>query len=214
MIKNVVENIEKNFLTRRIFQDKSFRTFMFTGFSTCINLAYVCYNGFLGIAKHSVWFFTMFVYYGILCIMRANAVHKSRKNDRSKDGLVMFADGILLIFLALVLSGIVFLSLRFNLMKSYGKITMITLTTYTFYKLTISIINLKKSLKTNHKIIKTIRNINFADALVSLISTQMSMYATFSQKGDGHTMTILTSAGVCSIICFIAVKMIISSKKP
>ena len=76
------------------------------------------------------------------------------------------------------------------------------------------IVNFIKARKGNTPLIMTIRNISICDAIVSLLSLEKSMYATFGdENGNSHIMTILTGAGVCASIILIGISMIRYSNK-
>lgn len=205
-------------ITKILFKEKQKRIVIFTGISLFINLLYALYNGFLGVYGHSIWFMTMGIYYAILSCMRFIAIqcaYKNRKNNRiEKEYIIMKADGILLFLLTFVLTGSISLSLKYDLYKEYNEIIMITIATYTFYKVISAIVNFIKARKGNTPLIMTIRNISICDALVSLLSLEKSMYATFGdENGNSHIMTILTGAGVCASIILIGISMIRYSNK-
>lgn len=192
---------------------------VFTTGSLIINLLYAVYNGVLGIWGQSVWFITMGMYYAVLSIMRVLAVKEEYRTGKtaqmSRELSVMKTVGILLLLLTFILTGSICLSLKYDLSKRYGTIIMITIATYTSTKVLIAVINFVKGRKHYTPLIITIRNICISEALVSLLSMQMSMYATFG-KGEtdkSHTMNVLTGAGVCICIVLIGVSMIRYSKK-
>lgn len=192
---------------------------VFTTGTLIINLLYAVYNGVLGIWGQSVWFITMGMYYAVLSIMRVLAVKEEYRTGKtaqmSRELSVMKTVGILLLLLTFILTGSICLSLKYDLFKRYGTIIMITIATYTSTKVVIAVINFVKGRKHYTPLIITIRNISISDALVSLLSMQMSMYATFG-KGEAdksHTMNVLTGAGVCLCIVLIGVSMIRYSKK-
>lgn len=187
--------------------------------SLIINLLYAVYNGVLGICEQSVWFITMGMYYMVLSIMRVLAVKGEYRSDRTvqmpKELSIMKSVGVLLLLLTFILTGSICLSLKYDLPNHYGIIIMITIATYTSIKVVITVINFVKARKHYTPLIITIRNISLSDALVSLLSMQMSMYATFG-KGEidnSHTMHVITGAGVCLCIVLIGVSMICYSKK-
>lgn len=203
----------------RVFGNKRQQIIIFTMGSLIINLSYSVYNAFLGIMQKSVWFITMGVYYAILSIMRIIAVKCEYKQDKKtqmlKEISIMRTTGIMFFLLTFTLTGSICLSLRYDLAKSYGTITMITIATYTFPKIVIAVINLVKAKKHASPLIITIRNISISDALVSMLSMQMSMFATFGKEeaGKSHTMNVITGAGVCFCIVLIGASMIYNSKK-
>lgn len=203
----------------RVFGNKRQQIILFTMGSLIINLSYSMYNALLGIMQKSVWFITMGVYYAILSIMRIIAVkgeyNQNKKARMMKEISIMRTTGILLFLLTFTLTGSICLSLKYDLAKSYGTITMITIATYTFPKIVIAVINLVKAKKRDSPLIITIRNISISDALVSMLSMQMSMFATFGKEeaGKSHTMNVITGAGVCFCIVLIGLSMIYNSKK-
>lgn len=192
---------------------------IFTIGSLIINLSYSVFNALLGIMQKSVWFITMGAYYAILSIMRIIAVKgeykQSKKARMLKEISIMRTTGIMLFLLTFTLTGSICLSLRYDLAKSYDSITMITIATYTFTKIVIAFINSVKAKKHDSPLIITIRNISISDALVSMLSMQMSMFATFGKEesGKSHTMNVITGAGVCFCIVLIGLSMIYNSKQ-
>lgn len=183
--------------------------------SLIVNLFYAVYNGVLGIWGQSVWFVTMGMYYATLSVMRFLAVKADKAAQMPRELSIMKTVGILLFLLTFILTGSICLSLKYDLPKRYGTITMITIATYTFTKFVMAVINLVKAKKHYTPLIITIRNISISDVLVSLLSMQMSMYATFgSEETDkSHTMNVITGAGVCLCIVLIGGSMIHYSRK-
>lgn len=203
----------------RIFGNKRQQIIIFTTGSLIINLSYSIYNMLLGILQTSIWFLTMGVYYAILSIMRMIAIRDEYRQDKKtqmpKEISIMRTTGIMFFLLTFTLTGSICLSLKYDLAKSYGTITMITIATYTFPKIVIAVINLIKAKKHDSPLITTIRNISISDALVSMLSMQMSMFATFGKEEaeKSHTMNVITGAGVCFCIVLIGLSMVLNSKK-
>ena len=83
-----------------------------------------------------------------------------------------------------------------------NKIVMITIATYTFYKIIMAIINLVKTKKYKSFLLITIRNIALADAAVSIFSLQRSMLVSFEGMTSENIriMNICTGIGVCLIV--------------
>lgn len=203
----------------RLSGDKRQHIMIATTGSLIINLLYTVYNGVLGIWGQSVWFITMGMYYAVLSIMRVLAVKGEYRLDKTvqmpRELSIMKTVGVLLLLLAFILTGSICLSLKYDLPKRYGTIIMITIATYTFVKVVMAVINFVKARKHYTPLIITVRNISISDALVSMLSMQMSMYATFSEgeTDKSHTMHAITGAGVCICIILIGVYMIRYSRK-
>ena len=198
VIKKILEVIKKDPLGERFLADYTFRTILTTLPAFLINVAYTVYNGVIGIMNQSVWFITMAVYYSLLGIMRYRAVSTGRKISRlddreqirKKELSVIKTDGILLLVLNLALSGVVLLTIAQDTAKRYSEIMVISIAAYTFYKITMAVVNMVKVRKTKSPILITIRNIGAADALVSMLTLQAAMFASFQDKNSLNTNQI------------------------
>ena len=218
VIKKILEVIKKNPLGERFLADYTFRTILTTLPVFLINVAYTVYNGVIGIMNQSVWFITMAVYYSLLGIMRYRAVSTGRKISRlddreqirKKELSVIKTDGILLLVLNLALSGVVLLTIAQDTAKRYSEIMVISIAAYTFYKITMAVVNMVKVRKTKSPILITIRNIGAADALVSMLTLQAAMFASFQDKNSLNTnqMNAITGLSVCILISILGISMI------
>ncbi len=171
----------------------------------------------IGIMNQSSWFITMAVYYSLLGIMRYCAVHTERKISRLEDHelirkkelAVIKIDGILLL-LNLALSGVVLLTIAEGTAKAYSDIMAISIAAYTFYKIIMAVINMVKVRKMESPILITIRNIGVADALVSMLTLQMTMLVSFqgTDSLDMNRMNGITGLAVCLLISALGISMI------
>lgn len=223
VIKKILEVIKKNPLGERFLADYTFRTILTTLPAFLINVAYTVYNGVIGIMNQSVWFITMAVYYSLLGIMRYRAVSTGRKISRlddreqirKKELSVIKTDGILLLVLNLALSGVVLLTIAQDTAKRYSEIMVISIAAYTFYKITMAVVNMVKVRKRKSPILITIRNIGAADALVSMLTLQAAMFASFQDKNSLNTnqMNAITGLSVCILILILGISMIWYARK-
>lgn len=149
--------------------------------SLILNLIFSFYNGAIGIINHSWWFITLSAYYIILSVMRFEILLSTRKeiNQPVSELFIMRFTGILFIFLSVILAGTTYLSFINDRGIKYHEIVMITIALYSFSKVTFAIVNLVKIRNINSPILKTLRNISFADSLVSIFSLQRSMLVSF-----------------------------------
>lgn len=214
----IISTIRKNPIGDRFLDDHAFRIILTTLPTFLINVAYTVYNGVIGVMNQSVWFITMAVYYSLLGIMRFCAVSTGRKtaqlNDekliRKKELSVIRTDGILLLVLNLALSGVVLLTIAQDTAKRYSEIMVISIAAYTFYKITMAVINMIKVRKTKSPILITIRNIGVADAMVSVLTLQATMLASFQSKSslDSTMMNAITGLALCVLISILGISMI------
>lgn len=116
-----------------------------------VHLLYALYHGMLGIMNSSLWFITMCGYYTILSTMRFCVVLCSCKHTYSisedRTYFVMKLCGALFVVLSFVLIGVVYISMSDRIATKYDTIVMITIATYTFYKLTMVLLRAVKQKK-------------------------------------------------------------------
>lgn len=96
----------------------------------------------------------------------------------------------------------------------YSKIVMITIAVYAFTKITLASVNLAKSRRSASLKVKTLRNISFADAFVSIFSLQRSMLVSFGELAEGtiRIMNIATGSAVCVIVFLLGVNLLRKAK--
>lgn len=222
-IEKLLMTVKKTSFGAQFLEDYTFRTILTTMPSFIINVAYTVYNGVIGIVNQSSWFITMAVYYSLLGVMRYHAVNAGRKISRMKNQklirkkelAVIKTDGLLLLLLNLALSGVVLLTIAKGRAKAYSEIMAISIAAYTFYKTTMAVINMVKVRKMQSPILITIRNIGVADALVSMLTLQTTMLASFQNTShlDVNRMNALTGMAVCILIALLGISMIYYASK-
>lgn len=223
IIEKLLLTIKKTSYGARFPEDYTFRTILTTLPTFLINVVYTVYNGVIGVMNQSAWFITMAVYYSLLGIMRYFAVNTERKTSRmenpklirKRELSVIRTDGILLLLLNLALSGVVLLTIAKGTAKTHSEIMVISIAAYTFYKITMAVINMVKVRKMQSPILITIRNIGVADALVSMLTLQTTMLASFQGTSsiDANRMNGITGLAVCILIALLGVSMIYYASK-
>lgn len=179
IIEKLLLLIKKTSYGARFLEDYTFRTILTTLPTFLINVVYTVYNGVIGVINQSAWFITMItmaVYYSLL--------------------------GILLLLLNLALSGVVLLTIAKGTAKTHSVIMVISIAAYTFYKITMAVINMVKVRKMQSPSLITIRNIGVADALVSMLTLQTTMLASFQDTStiDANQMNGITGLAVCILM--------------
>ena len=223
IIEKLLLTIKKTSYGARFLEDYTFRTILTTLPTFLINVVYTVYNGVIGVMNQSAWFITMAVYYSLLGIMRYFAVNTERKTSRmenpklirKRELSVIRTDGILLLLLNLALSGVVLLTIAKGTAKTYSEIMVISIAAYTFYKITMAVINMVKVRKMQSPILITIRNIGVADALVSMLTLQTTMLASFQDTSsiDANRMNGIAGLAVCILIALLGASMIYYASK-
>lgn len=108
----------------------------------------------------------------------------------------------MLLLLNLALSGVVLLTIAKGTAKTHSEIMVISIAAYTFYKITMAVINMVKVRKMQSPSLITIRNIGVADTLVSMLTLQTTMLASFQDTStiDANQMNGITGLAVCILM--------------
>lgn len=215
--KEIKQKIYANPFGNKYMTDAAFKVRVSLYFSLAINLAYSAFKLISGIFYSSLWIEAFAVYYILLSVIRFILLHHI---ERKKDaGLIeeyrsYRISAVLMMFINLTLSGIVLNMIVKNEAAAYSDIYVITSAAYTFYILTVSIIDLVKYRKYKSPVMSSAKAIRFAQALVSLLSLEASMLVQFGDdESYRRLMLALTGAGVCIIVLAMSVYMIIRSVK-
>lgn len=222
---------KNNRIANTLITDTRLRTVLVTIPGMGLNLVYAIFNGVIGFVNLSAWYVSLAAYYLLLCVMRFLAVAYAgrvyqvnvpwrKRNPENEDSLearsrkVYRNCGILFSVMSIALGGAVIMLVSGEGGKSYPGLLIYAVATYTFYKLGMAIRNLVKVRKENSLLLVTLRNISYADALVSLLSLQTALFAAFGQDSGELVplMNALTGAGVCLMILGIGIYMVRKAK--
>lgn len=188
------------------------RFYQSTWIGLLVNLAYAAAHVTLGILTRSWWLITLGAYSVVLGVMRlANMlIHRKAKGNWDEEHFARRFTGGMFLAMALCLVGTVILSYTDERGTIYHEIIMIAIALYTFVRLTLGIIHLVQSKKQPSPVFKTLRNIDFADALVSIFSLQRSMLVSFGEltPGEIRLFNLLTGSGVCILVFLLGINLI------
>lgn len=216
--QKAVSLIAKTKTGEKIISNQRYRIILSAAVAFVFNLFYAIYHLALGVLNFSFWFIAMCAFYGILATMRFSVVLYERTHQKlSSDDTELFVmklSGILLVVLGVVLAAVNYISLSQNIAAKHEEIIMITIATYTFYKITIAIVKAVKQRKNPSPLLKTIRNIGYAEVSASILTLQRSMLVSFGSMSAGkiHFMNAVTGAIICLFVLILGSSMIIKSK--
>lgn len=216
--QKAVSLIAKTKAGEKIISNQRYRIILSAAVAFVFNLFYAIYHLALGVLNFSFWFIAMCAFYGILATMRFSVVLYERTHQKlSSDDTELFVmklSGILLVVLGVVLAAVNYISLSQNIAAKHEEIIMITIATYTFYKITIAIVKAVKQRKNPSPLLKTIRNIGYAEVSASILTLQRSMLVSFGSMSAGkiHFMNAVTGAIICLFVLILGSSMIIKSK--
>ena len=180
--------------------------------SLAFNAAYAFGNCIIGFLNHSWWFITVGAYYTVLAITRFSVLQVRRKTSGNYDA-ELFArriTGILLVVLSFCIVGVNIMSAVKDRGTVFDVIVMITIATYTFTKITISIIGMVKAKRSASPVLKILRNISLADACVSIYTMQRSMLVSFPgmEAAEILLLNIFTGTAVWIVVLLLGINLI------
>lgn len=187
--------------------DFDFKTLTASFNSLAVTVLFALYNGFLGVYHASLWHGTICVYYLILSALRGLIVLSERRiagsaREAEARRRVYVISAVMLFILNVSL--VVPVSLLVLLQKpvKMSLIPAITMAAYTTYKTVMASVNLKKRKKSENRLVRLLRTINFIDALVSILTLQNTLIMV-NMHGEGNQM--LTLSAVTSAVIMLAV---------
>ncbi|MBQ9795380.1 MAG: hypothetical protein IJW36_00260 [Clostridia bacterium] len=206
--------MQKHKFTNKLLEDYGYRTIAFSVISFILNVAYISFVLVMAIMSKTAWYFTITVYYIVLAFMKGNVFYSKKKyGTEIKEARAFRFSGIMFVVMTIVFSGVIVLIYKANHYFEYAGLLIYAVAAFTFYKLTLGIINIFKARKHDDLYIQNIRNINLANALISIIILQVAMFQAFSPSSNLGIANALTGAGVSAIILILGIFMIIKANK-
>ena len=212
---------EENRLVKKVINDPRFRVQFSLYFSFYFNVAYALFQLGLGIYHSSLWFYSLAAYYFLLAFMRMYLLGFVRSNEHGvlleKEYKKCRICGIAMLVLNVALSVMVTYMVIVGLPTDYNDIVAIAMAAYTFTALTVGIVNVFNYRKYNSPVFSASKDINLASAVVSMMTLESAMLATFGDGSmDESKMLIVTASTGFAIMAFVlwlAIFMIIRSSK-
>lgn len=202
-------------ICKKILSDIKCRITISLTVSLVINLIYSGFKFFSGIHYKSILIISSSVYYILLAFIRFLLLGKlvqGKKVQIITEYKYYRLTAVLMLPINIALSAIVLCCIANNKPTVYSDIYVITSAVYTFYTLTVSIIDIFKYRKYKSPIVLAATGLRFAQTLVSFIPLEDSMITQFGDSKAFENFTLaLTGAGICIVITIIAVYMILKS---
>ncbi len=180
--------------------------------SLALNAGYALGNCIIGFLNPSWWFITVGAYYTVLSITRFSVLQVKRKasGDYGTEIFARRITGILLVVLSICIVGVNIMSAVKDRGTAFHEIIMITIATYTFTKITVSIIGMVKAKHSASSVLKTLRNISLADACVSIYTMQRSMLVSFPgmESAEILLLNIFTGTAVWIVVLLLGINLI------
>lgn len=179
----------------------------------------------IGIAvySHSGWHGALATYYMFMFAMRliaaiyAKSIYLDHQSHAQmlREWKVYRTCGILLTIMSVALLGAVVALVKSGGGKRYPGFLIYAVAAYTFYKLIMSLISVVRAHREHSPLAMALRCIGHSEALVSLLSLQTAMFATFGSGSREYVVRMngLTGVAVCLIALAIGLYMVQAGKK-
>lgn len=222
VIKSVENLLKKNKFTNKLISQYGFRTVVFSACSFVFNSAYAVFNGVIAVLNLSVWYGALTVYYLIFALMRGRILlfhgkkHRGvsmKYGDKEYELLLYGRCGIWLIVLHLCLPAATVQMSLANTPISHTNLMVYVSAIWTGYKIVMAGYNIYRSRRDEDMTVRALRNINFADALVSLLTLQLVIYRVFMPEYNATLSNALTTGIVSLVTVFMGIYMVTRSHR-
>jgi len=219
--QKIIALLTKWNFTRMLLEQFDFRTLIFAIGSCFLNFIYAVYNGVLGLALFSWWNISFGIYYLILALMRGNILlyhyKKKKRNsplaeEKRLEIKAYRAGGIMFVLLPICLSVAIGFMVRGEHIFRYYSFTIYVAAVYAFYKVVMSVVNIIKARKADDFSIRSIRSVNIADGLVSILALQTALLAENDEVNSG-LYNALVGGGVCILTLAMGIYIIINATR-
>lgn len=205
-------------LPARLWDDPTFRAIFLSFGSLIINGLLALSKAIAGWWLSSRWLIVLAVYYLVLSLSRALILQNSRRiAQKSQAGGCLKQAwksyrlcGLLLLLLALTLQGVVLLIIRDDKGFSYQGNLIYLVALVDFFGLSSAVAYFIRNRKGHSPAILSIKCLNFASSLVSMLSLQTAMFASFGTDMAAATqrmMNTVTGTAVCAILALLGIAM-------
>lgn len=223
MITKVKTLIHRNKYSDRFINDADFRARVLLYRGLIVNLLFVAFKLTAGLVYGSFWFGAVAAYYAVLSVMRFILLRNERQAKTHEDNIERFVHGLrayrfcgyLMFALTAAMSGMIFQMVWQNRGYQYPWMFIYVLAVYTFYCMTMAIINLVKYRSMDNPVLSAAKMLSFAGALMSILILQTAMLAEFGGGDDGfrQVANAATGGGISVIVFAMAVFMIVRANK-
>ena len=210
----------ENMFMKKWFSDVHLRMNVSLYGSLVWNVAFAIFQLGLGFYHNSFWFFSMFVYYIMLGVMRFFLLKHTRKYKANEEAEIeikkYIISGWLLLFINLSLAVIVFFMVFLNKTFNHHMITTIAMAAYTFFTFTFAIVNLFRYRKYKSPIYSSAKSITLIAGAVSMLTLESTMLTTFGAGNDPmfkQIMLLVTGVAVIGFAITMAIIMIVKGTK-
>lgn len=191
--------------------------------SSGVNIIYALFYFGTGIYFESVWTMAIAVYYIVLSLIRYGLVRKDRRKmliedeteRRNYELKSCHFCGCLMFLLNIAVTGLVIQMIWQNKHYNYPGFLIYAQAAYTFFCLTMAIINMIKYRKMERPILSAAKVVSMSCALTSILALQTAMLIQFGSEQINYirVMNCLTGSVVCLSVFGMAVWLVHKTRK-
>lgn len=223
IFKRAKKRVYKNKYANRYLTEKELRIRISLYGGLLLNICFAVFKVVMGVLYRSKWLFAMAGYHTILSGMRFLLVYRDQNNQKEETDRERWLWGLhsyrvcgwLMLLLNIAISVIVVIVVLDKQTITYPGFMIYAIAAYTFYCLTMAIINMVTYWKRHNPVFSAVKRIEMAKALVSLFTLQVAMLTQFgiADALENRLANAATGSVVCVAITVMAVLMLTGVKK-
>ncbi len=202
----------------RYMSDRAFRGNISIYQGMFINFAYAVFRGVMSIIYGTSWLIATTIYYfalGLIRLWLCSAYKKRKKRGNKKYEFKCYKiTALMLLALDIPMGGMILLFIIDNPSAAYPGFTIYASATYTFYMMTLSVINVFKYKKLGSPILSAAKCINLIAAAMSMLGLQNALIVKFSTDFAEYRVLMNTLTGTAIYITVIGIAIYMLRRKP
>lgn len=208
-----LRKLRRSRLYGRYRTDPAFRGGVGLYSGAAVNLFYVVFRVIAGVRHASVWFISMAGYYLVLGGLRIYLI-ACRGKGRKAECRCYRRTAWLLFLLNIPMGGMIVQMVLTNSGYSYPGYVIYLSALYTFFMMTVSVVNLVKFRRLGSPVLSAAKVLNLVSAMMSVLGLQTAMIARFSAEDEAYRrmMNAITGGFVYGAVIVIACYMLWHSK--
>ncbi|MDE5896311.1 MAG: hypothetical protein K2H43_00690, partial [Clostridia bacterium] len=227
LISKIKERVKQNKYGKRFLERYEFKTAVMAVLSLAVNVAFAVMNGVSGVLYSSIWFGALAAYYVALILFRGGVIFSDAKSRirhaddeagyRRAQTKIYLGSGAFLVIVGIAMCVAVTQTVLSKRPTQSGEIMAIATAAYAFFKITMAIINLVRAKSHGNPVVQSLRNINFSNACMSMVSLTVLLIETFDDGTETPSkmlaMKALAGFAACALTLGMATFMIVQACK-
>lgn len=205
---------------RRYSADPVWRVKLSLGVSLAVNGLYAAFQLGLGIWHQALWYYVLASYYALLLVIRLPLARRISRGGIGRDIEAEYRlyrwCGAVLAVMHIALAAMVFYIVHQGRGFFHHRITTIAIAAYTFFSLTLALVNLVRYRKFHSPLLSAAKAVSLAAALVSMLTLETAMLNAFGSAEEAafrRAMTAFSGGVICLLILGMGLFMIAKANR-